>query len=582
MVTKEFLKLIKIYELSVGRYNRNVYDLYVEARYGKFHTTSLRAPLELGRSLLASRDFCRTAAGLADDHRVMLPVGNLLQSKSDIADRIRFMLHAPSNQGVIDSLLNSLTRLQDAGDHADDRPARKKRRAAPVRGWLANLDIDDLAERIVTFGASNSIFARSLMRGDLERAAERGREIADDEERREASNLVRILALVWGLFDLQIIAARLFHCEHGGYANGTPDAPEPALTTESVVKMVRILHRAGHAAYIRAFKRSRLTVADKKELQWLDKFIEQNDLRVLAAREGERLGFTLNELAGLDQADRAQEDRLYRYLIATAYYAKQIKKAFDAVDKNYRATLAGAAAVAYPSRPTKGANGKPPLPKMVAEGHLEACVQRYGVPTISALTFAVVSTVTTVSRLPEGDALLQDGFSVAQARGDVTSRTHEETDVIRQLIWLYRNVIVRDPNHFVHGFQTDEYMRLLNDARDDDFYEPIEPAPEGQLARVDWIMGRGLLANQKIEAFEAFGSPLSKQQARTPPEGLKEALALVRCIGDDGRGIAEVHLPAMALFGRSFSSSLDLRFERSNQVQQWQKNLWANPTISAP
>lgn len=574
MVIKEFLTLVKIYDLSVGRYNQKIYDLYVESRYGEIQASSFRLPLALGKALLASTDFCRTAAGLADDHGVMLPVGNLLQSEEAVADRLRFMLHAGRNLGVIDSVLASLTRLQNYGDHACDKQIRKKRFGKNARGWLASLDLNGLASRITAFAVLHPVVARSFMRGDLERAAKSARAITADQDRSEAAALIREIALVWGLFDLQIIAARLFHCEHGSYAGGSPDAPHAALTTESVSKMIKILDRAGQAAYNRVFKRDRLSTADEKEQDWLDKFVDDNELRVLAVREGERLGLTRTQLAGLDDVDRDQEKLLYRYLIATAFFGKQVKRAFKAMEKNQRTTLVGEAAVSYPSRPAKGSNGKNVLPKIVSERHLEATLQRYGASTIALLTFAVVSTITTVSRLPKGEALLRHGFKVSQARGDLASRTHEESDVIRQLVWVYRTLIVRDPNHFVHGYQEAEYQRLIDEARNDDFYEPLEPAPGGgNLTRGDWVMGRGLLANQKIEAFESFGSPLCSQQARSPGEGLRDALALVRCLEDNGRNLATVHLPTMALLRRSFTSSLDLRFERTGKRQEWRRTI---------
>lgn len=579
MVIKQLLDLVRINDLSVGRYHRNVDDLYLDVRFRGFRTTSWRASLKLGKALLSSGDFCRGAAGLVDEQRVMLPVGAILQCQYDIADRLRFMLYAPRNDGMIDSLLGSLTRLQGLGDDVDDR---KKRRSSKMRGRLARLDIDDLAKRIENFALSHHNVARSSMRGDLKAAASKAREIPSDHERREAAKLLREIALMWGLFDLQIVAARLFHCEHGGYANGSPDAPHAALTTESVGKMVKTLDRAGRAACIRIFKRtSSLTPSEQKELNWLDRFIEEKELRSLAVREGEKLGFSRTEMAGLDDVDPVEEEGLLRYLMASAFFAKQIKKSFERMEKNERTTLAGEAAISYPSRPAKG--GKPPLPKKTTERYLEATIQRYGVSTVSALTFAAVSTITTVSRLPEGDALLKHGFTVAQSRGDPTSRTHEETDVIRQLIWLYRIVIVRDPNQFVHGFHPDDYRRLLDEAEADGFYDTIEPAPQGELTRMDWVMGRGLCADQKFAAHEtAHGSRLHAQQARIPAEGLRDALALIRCIEDKGRKVSERHHTEMTLFGRSFSSSLDMRFSHSSQRDEWRRSPGRTRQIRAP
>ena len=406
---------------------------WVTARFGRelvgLHTNAVA----LGSALLKLNDFFDPRSGLTDDHCIVIPFHEIPRGRSSLdrtalLDHLRWMIDSRRDVRIIGMIVGAVNKA------LSDRRGRAK------AGRIPTLQLERLADDLLA-ALDDSLereLAMALLTGELHRLPAAIEKLGANKPQR-IPRYVRDMMILWGLLDLQIIAARLFHAEW--YALGAGKPGDPELVTIRSVRAVLEKFLAAAREFEEAFR----TGKDDPKLGAKAKaFLIEHGLEAHALRNAKAMGLSDEEIApgGLP---KAKKEQLKRYLQFVGAGAEVIKKGFD-----QSLTTASHTRLEYAQM--AGQTGKLKVSNRIfdtradieakLEAYRSAATERFSMPVLTSLAYAIKRVTEALSKIPADEGILHWQPSPSDEptlwRSDVGSELHKE------LFQIYRHVFVRD------------------------------------------------------------------------------------------------------------------------------------------
>lgn len=467
-----------------------------------------------GKALLASDDFCRSPSGWLDDADVRFPKSCLPVDASELAERFRWMMHAPRNEEVITALINALRPLWESNSN------KKQARRCSLQHTAILSKPDPVTAAIAVFDikADHPVFADYLMQGYIDKAS---RYIAERSsvEQAELWSVHNRATIFWIYFKAQICAARLFHAEWNSFESGGPDAPVRLTTEGASVPLEEARKFARLAAKLS--KGESVGSEDRKELE---AFIESNALRALASDQADALGFTPAEIAGAECAEIEKLVRLHNYLAELDRWVAPLIGSFTNSKKTRSLTVVdivhrkkgGKRRERYGVREVSLQDQiKAIRDQGSREADMVAATVRYGVSTLTCLAYAIGEMYSAIISLTERDLIQTFGSGNEESGEKWVAKAHRVKSEARYtLLAVYRAAITRDKfsscieaQSDQTGFDRGDYLTNEGvadyDGRDFFIEKHSRRPPDG----LDRVMGRGLSLVDKIGSIEFALNP---------------------------------------------------------------------------
>ena len=212
---------LEIENLDPSRFPKIVADTWGKLRFADpvLGLQTYSASDAIGAKLLATDNWAWIASGWFDSSVITFPADQQPVTSDEILFRLERMLDCRQNDEVLQYLWQALF-----------KQTKRKFEAKNSVAWRTS--INDVALGLDGMQHREPRLFKALMAGQLSEV----RRFADDNPRiqsnKERYNTVCWMCAVWALFDLQVIAYRLFHAEWNGLEAGL-ESPE-ACTLESL------------------------------------------------------------------------------------------------------------------------------------------------------------------------------------------------------------------------------------------------------------------------------------------------------------------------------------------------------------
>lgn len=437
------------------------------------------------RELASAVDFCMVPAGWVEHHGVYLPDVIEITTETQIKARLERMLHAPQAQDAIAFLL-------EAASHVTRETTDRKLKRRSLIDMPATL-----ARRLAHVRTKDPAFVDALMRGRLYLCLSMIKEgQLKDLQREAATRLLIMMARLWGLHDLQIIAARLHQSIYhptNFFVEGENAGPQ---SSQALAKdLFKLAEMAAIASRLQLRKPGDIDPTDGKEEQRFWGFVTATPFKAVAREWGLACGLSADDLDKIQTGTCTDLCALEKLLRPFALAAELFG---PAIAQDLSETWDDGA----PS-------GKKAGPKAVS--HASVAASRYGMDAHVALAHAIIAFITFSDRLPArveqllgSEARLPDPVNVMKDHHRVT---------FELMFAAYRAIFLRDPNHL-----RTEISDLL---------------PTGLGARrlrQDFILGRTSTLEERL----GRDSPLLGTDGFKPPlkttygeQALRKALAII-------------------------------------------------------
>lgn len=457
--------------------------------------------------LAISGDYCVVPSGWIENHRVNLPKHFKLDDERKIVTRLKRMIHAPNDEEAIEAILASASYVT-----SDTSDGTKKRRRLIT-------SVANLAQRLASARRQNTEYVDGLLNGHLGQCIEI---IAADRlgalRRDRAIELLLAMARLWGLHDLQIIAAKLhqsiyaptsnlFEKVGAGFQSFQATMKDPKKMGEMAKIAFGLLPRKdGGEAVLPSFEEQRRFWG----------FVHSGELKAMARELGLELGFTSEELDDVDNRTFNDVPKIAKVL-----------RRFTAAAK-----IAGTEIVAgLETQWDDGAPTQKSKSNTRSVPHLSAAALRYGLEAPAALAYAIVAFIDLSEQLPTmvenclsnklpGDLPKSIGTHIATGDNRVT---------FERMLAAYRAIFLRDPNCLRR-----EVVELIPTESSPNVYASQRAARE---ARHSFIMGIAATVGERLGETEpptAVDGVEPGSKTGYGVESLKKALAVLK--RDDERG----------------------------------------------
>ena len=433
MKIAHLLEAIEISKATPKAFPELYLRAFQSARFGNSLIGKTDDPYELGAGLLAQGDFFKARSGFLDTQRVYFPVDAILSRSSSpteaIRDHLRWMLDCRRETDTIRLIVGVLNKPATVGTRAS--------RLRHVRKLSLDLLANDLAK-----GRANEderALVDALLSGELHRIC---CEISKLEGRPKGvpTQMIREMLVVWALFDLQIIAARLYHAER--HALETGEAYEPQITTIASVGALMKEIATFADAFVAAFKAGKMSSELDEKLR---AFIQHHDLERLALRNGRAMGLTEDEMQSGGISTKKLE-KIARFLAFLSKIARILLAGFDASvqpeAKRYtRVELATIHASTLKLKYREEFH-TPKAVKKQYEGNMRASMTRFSMPTLTALVYGIRRVTETIASIPADTSITSFRADAEHPAQLWTKRSQAE--VRKQLLGIYRMLYTRD------------------------------------------------------------------------------------------------------------------------------------------
>lgn len=505
----KFDKIIAAKELTPEAVDHAARQTITAAGMGSAVSDFEQALAEANGVIATADDYCSVPHLLLEDQRLLLP-DPVPNGHKAIRERLERMVHAPRNPQVVSTFLKAASREEEASTIVDGRKATRTERR-PLVGSL-----ETLARRLAGVQAAHPAFVRLLLRGEL------GSAIASipaggwrDLPEERALSLVRDLAVMWSLHDLQIIAARLHWSiwqTTGIFARAEP-RPATVGTVCASVKEIRRALNAVHAAFGRNHRPMNAT--EHKEWKWFIGFVKQHDLKAVARAHAQEMGIGDDE-ADADSVGCPKLMAKLRDLLVNLErrVGRPIGDGFEAMSTVKVHTPAAVAEWMHRRQNARKGQlpAKPPIKKALATRGVAQV--RYGMQPTFAMAYAVTRFVHTMDRIEETIAAVRKGhrFSTCDADCPRAAFAHARGRTISALLTVYRAAILRDFGHLQGARDTPS---PANEAIGKTWSSehPLLPPTGEPLTEVDATLGRGVSLEDKLPGLDPFSYDLANEDS---------------------------------------------------------------------
>ncbi len=273
------------------------------------------------------------------------------------------------------------------------------------------------------------------------------------------------MIIIWALFDLQVIAYRLFHAEWNPLDAGM-DSPEN-MTLESLEKIAKELTDMAAQATATFRSGGGVDEADPR----LRVLIERHDLLANASRAADRLGINEETL----RTSAFEPKDLVRYLRYLQQRLNRWLKVFQKSGFRPRYTLVG-----YAHHAAGTSKGRYKAKSLGIKQSVATV--RFSVPAITALLYAVEGVVEQLGMLPSrgkfGDLATDSPRGSKPLFGK-----QQRSKITAALFTVYRDLFVRPVKNARDEIVTSEYNRdfaekaeaAISDGKPDPGLEPLLP-----------------------------------------------------------------------------------------------------------
>lgn len=478
-----------------------------------------------GAQLAEAADYCNVPQGLLLDHRILFP-DPVPIGRQAILIWLERMIHAPRNPQVINTILKATARDEIIVTVGDGRKSARTE-------WLPLIaDLPKLAGQLASAQVAHPAFVRLLLRGELGSASHLlPADGWPDLPYERAAKLLRDVAVLWSLHDLQVMAARLYQALY--QPTGFFAQSEPARTHVSTIcASVKEIRRALSAIRAALGRNNRpLNAHEYGEWTWLLGFIEKHGLEALARARAKEAAIVVDEAdsnaAGSPATMRKVQDLLTHL---ERNLGRPIGEAFQTVSAAETRRPADVARWCHVRQKNRRlqehgkALAKVPDKKELA-GASVAQLQFGMEPTI-ALAYAIVLFVLRMGKIEQviSDWQLRPGSDLLV--DSATPLTNAQKRTIDALVTVYRAAILRDVGHLQDAADTPkpamEAVGSVHSAK-----APLLPPTGKPLTVKDATHGRGVSLEDKLPGGDPFsyapGNASTKSRFKRPGRPAIEA-----------------------------------------------------------
>ena len=388
-----------------------LFDARRRLRYANPPSAAVSVAELRGIQLLDIGNFSELSSGWLESGEIFFPVGRHPKTRSDILERLRWML---------DCRLNAT-----AGDYLWE-PVRE---ALPsqytgLRNDLSRCSLPQLADELTYLRAAKPQLFDLLMAGRLGEAKARlGNDI---EVNAKAVWLTRMMSILWMLFDLQIIAYRLFVSEHRPLNQPLIQAQSMTLGAfEKHIKLIQAMALDCKTAFDGGL--------DGRQLpRKLNAFLRKSNLWAIAARQ-------LSKASARQPDQAAVFAEVKRMLDRAATWTRRLERMW-----NSRRTAFGFTFKMQHKSTFEIDLAPMPQAKAADAGRSSTAIQ-FGAPAVTLLLFAVTEAVEDLSRQPANIRPERfDRLKVGGRRSLLDQKTSQR--LITALFTAYRDLYARPTN----------------------------------------------------------------------------------------------------------------------------------------
>lgn len=445
---------IELDSLDPGRFSKHLVDAWRKVRFAS-PPRGYSGSDALGAALIGTDNFAWKSSGWFDKSGITFPAKLIPQSKDGLRAHLEWMIDCRRDK-------DTLAYLWKKG--VQEFLPRHMVRAC----FVERKDLDELVEAILRLSRDEPLLAKALLTGRLWRASALVAKKRETLEAGDQLNTVVHMALIWALFDLQVIAYRLFHAEWNALDAGMDSAEN--MTVESLQKIARTIADMGK----RAAKLFRTGMGLKDSDPELLRFILDNNLIKVARKNVARLNIKPATL-GTRAAERQAITAYLQYLKGRL---QEIERIFNRRSVRPRLTVSGYAAHAAGVSKARFAPGPIRDPKARSLGIKQSvATARFSLPALTALLYAVEGVVKEVGALPSGGKVRRD--PTGQFRGGkALLQKRQRKQLIERLFTTYRDLFVRSHFNSRDGVEKDEYLELAQQAEQAIANEQPDPGLE--------------------------------------------------------------------------------------------------------
>lgn len=492
MKIDHLFKAIEIDELDHRRFSKHLAQAWRQVRFANppagYHGSD-----QIGAALLTRDNFAWKSSGWFDSNGITFPLNLVPRKHAELREHLEWMLDCRRNADVVQYIWLAVTKALPTKLEA--------RKYGPRRTKISTLalDLEDLLTHIPEL-------AEPLLSGRLAEVRTWFIDHSEDPRAEKAAPAAWLMVVVWALFDLQVIAYRLFHAEWNPLDAGM-ESPE-SMTGESLEKLAKELLQFARGCD-EAFRSGRQIDDLPSDLH---AFIADHKLIEHAERHAAALGIDAASIRD-GGFDRRALERYLRYL---RHWFERIL-AFCAQEGRtpgqdfvaYANHAAGKSKARYAaSRDRAGVGGgTAPLHRRVAS-------LRFSVPALTALLYAIDHVFDELNKLELG----YEGSDGKRFRSPIFGK-RELGRVRRHLYAIYRDLFVRPVNHGDTTLGEAEHQRYLTEARamvakggEDPGLEPI---PTSALQPAQPLYG-GTPARPQLARPQPARHPLTGAKEKIP------------------------------------------------------------------
>lgn len=426
MKIKHIFAAIELDSLDPERFSKHLVDAWRRIRFAS-PPSGYSGSDKIGAALIGTENFAWKSSGWFDQTGITFPAGLLPKYDNELLGHLEWMIDCRRNQDTVAYLWNSVRKMLPT--HPPAHCFVKQKTLGEIAG-----DISRLAE-------DEPLLAKALLTGRLSRASALVAKKHQSLSSCGHLNTIVAMVIIWALFDLQVIAYRLFHAEWNALDAGM-DSTEN-MTVGTLQQIARtIAEMAKRTA--KAFKnRKRISELDPE----LRDFVLENDLVNVARQNAARL-----KISRTSVKDRAHErEAIAGYLQYLQGRLTEIGRVLGNGRDRRRLTLVGYAA--HAAGTSKGRFRAVPLDDKKAralESKQSVATARFSLPALTALLYAAEGVVSELAKIPSGgnvvrnaDGLFSGGRSLLQPK--------QRKNLIACFFPIYRDLFVRSGNN---GFNT--------------------------------------------------------------------------------------------------------------------------------
>ena len=439
MKIKHIFAAIELDSLDPARFPKHLVDAWRRIRFSA-PPDGYSGSDRIGAALIGTDNFAWKSSGWFDRTGITFPADLLPRDETELLAHLEWMIDCRRNRDTLAYLWNSAQKLLPRQLVGTCFVERKK--------------LSELAGALSHLSRSEPFLVRALLSGRLWRASAL---VAKKHERlrsREHLNTVVSMVIVWALFDLQVIAYRLFHAEWNPLDAGM-DSPEN-MTLESLQKIAGTISDMGNRA-TKAFQKGQGVDQADPELR---DFIAENDLLSVARKNAVRL-----KIGGLSSSNRvAERQAIASYLRYLQGRLAEIERIFARRAIRPRLTVTGYAAHAAGVSRGRFAPGPIRDPKARAlESKQSVATARFSLPAMTALLYAVESVVGELGALPSGGRVRREADGQFKG-GRPLFKTQQRKQLIARLFAIYRDLFVRSQFNGWNSVSVETCERLALEA----------------------------------------------------------------------------------------------------------------------